>query len=186
MNTRRKLVIALGASALALPFCSFAQQQVKVWRIGFLALNSGPDELVEAFRAELKTLGFIEGSNLAIDYRWVAGKEERLPELAAELVQLKVDVIVTRTTIVAAAAKRATGTIPIVMASSADPVGAGLIASLAHPGGNVTGMTRNSTEIVGKRLQFLRELVPKSTRVATLVWEKSLTMQCSERVGGSP
>jgi len=93
------------------------------------------------------------------------------------LVRLKVDVIVTRTTVVATAAKRATSTIPIVMASSADPVGAGLIASLARPGGNITGLALNSTETVGKRLQLLRELVPKATRIATLVWDKSLTKQ---------
>ena len=177
MNNRRKLVIALGAGAFAAPFGLFAQQQGKVWRVGLLTLTSGPDELVEAFREQLRTLGYIEGRNLSIEYRWGAGKEERLSELAAELVRLKVDVIVTRTTIVAAAAKRATSTIPIVMASSADPVGAGLIANLAHPGGNITGLTQNSIEIVGKRLQLLRELVPKSTRIATLVWEKSLTKQ---------
>lgn len=177
MNKRRKLVIALGAGAFAAPFISFAQPQGKVWRVGYLAPTSGPDELVEAFREQLRTLGYVEGSNLAIEYRWGAGKTERLPELAAELVRLKVDVIVTRTTIVAAAAKRATSTIPIVMAGSADPVGGGVIASLSHPGGNVTGLTSNSTEIVSKRLQLLRELVPKATRIATLTWEKSLTHQ---------
>ena len=177
MNNRRKLVVALGAGALAAPSGSFAQAQGKVWRIGFLMPTSGPNEMVDAFRAQLRTLGYVEGSNLAIDYRWGAGNAERIADLAAELVRLKVDVIVTQTSIVAAAAKRATSTIPIVMASSADPVGTGLIASLAHPGGNVTGLTLNSTEIVGKRLQLLRELVPKSTRIATLVWEKSLTKQ---------
>ena len=177
MNNRRKLVIALGAGALTAPFASFAQQQGKVWRVGFLTLTSGPDELVDAFREQLRTLGYIEGRNLSIEYRWGAGKEERLPELAEELVRLKVDVIVTRTTIVAAAAKRATSTIPVVMAGSADPVGAGGIASLARPGGNVTGLALNSTEIIGKRLQLLRELVPKATRIATLAWEKSLTRQ---------
>ena len=177
MNNRRKLVIALGAGALTAPFASFAQQQGKVWRVGFLTLTSGPDELVDAFREQLRTLGYIEGRNLSIEYRWGAGKEERLPELAAELVRLKVDVIVTRTSIVAAAAKRATSTIPVVMAGSAVPVGAGVIASLARPGGNVTGLTSNSTEIVSKRLQLLRELVPKATRIATLTWEKSLTHQ---------
>ena len=179
MNNRRKLVVALGAGAgaLAAPSGSFAQAQGKVWRIGFLMPTSGPNEMIDAFRAQLRTLGYVEGSNLAIDYRWGAGNAERIADLAAELVRLKVDVIVTQTSIVAAAAKRATSTIPIVMASSADPVGVGLIASLAHPGGNVTGLTLNSTEIVGKRLQLLRELVPKSTRIATLVWEKSLTKQ---------
>jgi len=170
MNNRRKLLVALGASALAAPHISFAQQRGKVWRIGFLALTSGPDQQVDAFREQLRALGYVEGSNLSIEYRWGAGKEERLPELAAELVRLKVDVIVTRTTLVAAAAKRATSTIPIVMASAANPLGAGVIASLAHPGGNVTGVSLNATEIDAKRLQLLRELVPKATRVATLVW----------------
>ena len=166
-------LLALGAA----PFTSTAQQPGKVWRIGYLDMISGPDQQVKAFSEQLRALGYVEGSNLSIEYRWGDGKEERLPELAAELVRLKVDVIVTRATIAAAAAKRATSTIPIVMAGSADPVGAGLIASLARPGGNVTGLTLNSTEIVGKRLQLLRELVPKSTRIATLVWEKSLTKQ---------
>ena len=174
MNNRRKLVIALGAGVLAAPFGPFAQPQGKVWRVGFLAPTSGPDKAVEAFREQLRALGYVEGSNLALEYRWGGGKEERLPELATELVQLKVDVIVTRTTFVTQAARRATSTIPIVMAPAANPVAGGLIASLAHPGGNVTGMTSNSTEIDAKRLQLLRELVPKATRVATLVWEKSI------------
>ncbi len=123
MNKRRKLVIALGAGSVAAPLGLFAQQQSKVWRIGLLALTSGPDEMTEAFRAQLRTLEYVEGSNLSIEYRWGAGKAERLPDLAAELVRLKVDIIVTRATVVAMAAKRATSTIPIVMAGSADPVG---------------------------------------------------------------
>ena len=114
MNKRRKLVIALGVGTLAAPFSSFAQQQGKVWRVGFLTPTSGPDEMVEAFRAQLRTLGYVEGSNLAIDYRWGAGKEERLPELAAELVRLKVDVIAAQATLPVVAAMRATSTIPIV------------------------------------------------------------------------
>jgi putative ABC transport system substrate-binding protein len=175
MHNRRKFLIALGAGAVVAPLPLFAQQQGKVWRIGFLTLTSGPDEMVDAFRMQLRALGYVEGRNLVVEYRWGAGKEERLPELAAELVRLKVDVIVTRTTIVAAAVMRATGTIPIVMAGALDPVGAGLIASLAHPGGNVTGLTQNATAIDAKRLQLLRELVPKATRVATLAWGKSLT-----------
>ncbi len=175
MNNRRKLILALGASAFATPLAMFAQQQGKVWRVGFLTLGSGPDQLVEAFREQLRTMGYVEGRNIVLEFRWAAGKPERLPELAAELVQLKVDVIVTRTTIVAAAAKRATSTIPIVMAGSADPVGAGIVASLARPGGNVTGVTSNATEMAGKKLQLLREIAPKATRFAVLVWENSLT-----------
>jgi putative tryptophan/tyrosine transport system substrate-binding protein len=177
INNRRILVVALGASGLAVALGSFAQPKGKVWRVGFLGFTGGPDESIEAFREQLRTLGYVEGSNLAIEYRWAAGKEERVPELAAELVRLQMDVIVTRATFVALAVKRATSTIPIVMASASDPVGAGVIASLAHPGGNVTGVTLNSTEIVGKRLQLLGELVPKATRVAALVWENSPVKQ---------
>jgi putative ABC transport system substrate-binding protein len=169
MNRRDTVfaLVALGASPLA----AKAQQPGKVWRLGHLTLSSGPDEMVEAFRAQLRALGYIEGGNLSIEYRWAAGNLERLPEMAAELVRLNVDVIVTRTAIVALAAKGATSTIPIVMANAADPVGMGVIASLARPGGNVTGLTQNSMETAGKRLQLLRELVPKVTRVAALIWE---------------
>jgi putative ABC transport system substrate-binding protein len=172
MSSRRKLLVALGAGVLAAPFASFAQQSDKVWRIGYLALTSGPDEWDAAFRDQLRALGYVEGRNLRIEFRWAAGKQERVQELAEELVRLNVDAIVTRSTFVAAAAKRATSTIPIVMANASDPVGNDVIASLAHPGGNVTGMTQNSTELVGKRLQLLRELVPKSRRFAVLAWKK--------------
>jgi putative ABC transport system substrate-binding protein len=162
-------LLALGAA----PFAATAQQPGKVWRIGYLALNSGPDESSEALFEQLRVLGYVEKRNLAIEFRWAAGREERTQELAEELVRLKMDAIVTRGTIVAAAAKRATSTIPIVMATAADPVGGGVITSLAHPGGNVTGTSMNSSEIAGKRLQLLRELLPKATRFAILVWEKS-------------
>jgi len=171
MNKRDALLalLALGAT----PFATTAQQPGKAWRIGYLALNSGPDESSEALVEQLRALGYVEKRNLAIEFRWAAGREERAQELAEELVRLKMDAIVTRSTFVAAAAKRATSTIPIVMANAADPVGSGVIASLARPGGNVTGLSQNSNEIAGKRLQLLRELVPKVTRVAALVWEKS-------------
>jgi putative ABC transport system substrate-binding protein len=121
MNRRDSVLIlaALGAT----PFVSFAQQQGKVWRIGFLSVQSGPYADTEAFRERLSSLGYAEGRNLLLEYRWAAGKEERLPAMAAELVRLKVDVIVTVATVGAAAAKRATSTIPIVMASVPDPVG---------------------------------------------------------------
>jgi len=167
MNNRRKLVIALGASALASPFGSFAQQPPKVWRIGYLGQGSGPNASDQAFREELPRLGYVEGRNLLIEYRW-AGGIERLPELAMELARLKVDVIVAQASTPVAAAKRATSTIPIVMAASGDPVGTGLIASLARPGGNITGMSQQSPELAGKRLQLLREIRPKATRIALL------------------
>jgi putative ABC transport system substrate-binding protein len=159
-------LLALGA----LPFAAEAQPSGKVWRIGYLSPGSGPTEFLEAFRAELRRLGYVEGRNLLIEYRWATGKAERLPELAAELVRLKVDLIVTPATFSAAAAKRATSTIPIVMAAASDPVGGGVVASLARPGGNVTGMSIQSTDLAGKRVQLLREILPSATRVAVLVF----------------
>lgn len=173
MTTRREFLIALGA--LAAPFAAFAQQPGKVWRIGYLTFLSGSDVADAAFRDQLQTLGYVDGRNLTIEFRWADGNETRLHEMAAELVRLKVDAIVTRATFVAIAAKRATSTIPIVMANAADPVAAGVVASLAHPGGNVTGMSQISPIISGKRLQLLHEIVPKSTRFAILVWKNSPT-----------
>ena len=172
MNNRRDLLFALGAGALAAPFAAFAQQPGKIWRVGYLALTAGADEWDVAFQEQLRALGYVEGRNLVIEFRWAAGKQEQVQVLAAELAKLGVDAIVTRSTFVAAAAKRATSSIPIVMANSSDPVGNGVIASLAHPGGNVTGMTQNSTDLAGKRLQLLRETVPKARRIAVLAWKK--------------
>jgi putative ABC transport system substrate-binding protein len=170
---RRDTVLALLALA-ASPLAAEAQQAGNVWRIGYLSMASRPDERDEAFREQLRSLGYVEGRNLLIEFRWAANNVERLQEFAAELVRLKVDVITAVTSAVGVAAKRATSTIPIVV-SSADPVGAGLAASLARPGGNVTGVTGNSTELAGKRLQLLREVVPKATRVAVLIWKNSVT-----------
>jgi putative ABC transport system substrate-binding protein len=155
------------------PRASFAQQAGKVWRIGWLTPGSGPNQNTEAFREELRSLGYIEGRNLSIEYRYAAGKEERLPKLAAELVALRVDIIVTVATQPVIAAKRATGTIPIIMTAPSDAVASGLVASLARPGGNVTGLTYLSTDLAGKRLQLLRELLPKGTRVAVLAFKGS-------------
>jgi len=171
---RRSFLSAIAATSfIAAPGAARAQQSGKVWRIGYLGFGSGPSEFVAAFREELRGLGYIEGRNLSIDYRWPAGKIDRLPEMAAELVQLNVDIIVTQGTQPVTAAKRATGTIPIVMTAPSDAVGNGLVASLARPGGNVTGMTYLSNELAGKRLQLLREVVPKVTRVAALVLKNS-------------
>ena len=164
---RRDTVLTLAALGAA-PHFAFAQPAGKVWRIGYLAPGSGPNVFIEAFRDELRSLGYIEGRNLLIEYRYAAGKEERMQELAAELVRLKVDVIVTPATPAIAAAKRATSAIPIVMIAPTDAVGSGLVASLARPGGNVTGMTYLSTDLASKRLQLLREVLPKATRVAVL------------------
>ena len=165
---RRETVLALAALGAA-PLTSFAQPPGKVWRIGFLSSRSGPDESSnQAFLDQLRILGYTEGRNLSIEYRWSAGADERLPEMAAELVRLKVDVIVTHAGLPPAAAKAATSTIPIVIAATADPVGQGLVASLARPGGNLTGLSMLSTDLTGKRVQLLREFVPKATRVAVL------------------
>ncbi|MSQ72509.1 MAG: ABC transporter substrate-binding protein [Betaproteobacteria bacterium] len=168
MNRRGTLIALL--ALVAPPFAVRAQQPGKVWRLGLLSSASGPDESIAVFLAQLRALGYVEGRTLSIEYRWAAGNEERLPELAAELVQLNVDVIVTRATLPARAAKRATATIPIVMAVSADPAGVGLIASLARPGGNITGMSVIETDLLGKRVQLLHELLPKATRLAALTY----------------
>ena len=170
MTTRRQVALALGLGAFAAPLASFAQQPAKVFRVGLLQLgsaSSGANRL-KALRAGLRDLGYVEGKNLVIDSRWGEGKYDRLPKLAAELVQLKVDVIVTSAAPVVVVAKRATSTIPIVMAATGDPVGGGLADSLARPGGNVTGLTLMSTELVGKWLQIVRELSPGASRAAVL------------------
>ena len=147
-----------------------AQQPGKIFRIGFLDTStaSGSAVLVEAFRQELSKLGWIEGKNITIEYRFAEQKHERLPELAADLVRLKVDLIVVSGRPSALAAKKATTTIPIVMANAADPVGAGLVASLARPGGNVTGFSSLAPELNTKRLEILKDAVPKLARVGLL------------------
>ena len=172
MITRRRIVIAFGAGALAAPLASFAQQPpAKIFRIGFLGAESaaGYASRMEALRAGLRDLGYVEGKNIVIEYRWAEGKYERLPDLAAELVYLKVDVIVTHAAPGSLAAKRATTTIPIVMATMGDPVSLGLIASLAQPGGNVTGSTFFQPELAAKRLELLKEAMPRMTQVAVLL-----------------
>jgi putative ABC transport system substrate-binding protein len=147
-----------------------AQQPGKIFRIGFLdpSTPSGMAVMVDAFRQELNKLGWIEGKNITIEYRFAEQKSERLPELAAELVRLKVDLIVTSGGPTPLAAKKATSTIPIVMTNSVDPVGQGLVASLARPGGNVTGNSGLSPELLTKMLEILKDAVPKITRVGDL------------------
>jgi putative ABC transport system substrate-binding protein len=165
--------MGLVALALAFALCGAvvdAQQAGKIFRIGFLdgSTASGMAVLVDAFRQELSKLGWIEGKNITIEYRFTEGKNDRLPELAVELVRLKVDLIVVSGTPSALAAKRATTTIPIVMATAGDPVGDGLVASLARPGGNVTGFSSLGTELNSKRLEILKDAVPKLARVGLL------------------
>ena len=174
MTLRRTFLGILALSLLAVPVASFAQQQPpRTARIGFLGQTSASLSAsvirVEALRTGLRDLGYAEGKNLTIEFRWAEGKHERLPDLAAELVRLKVDVIVTQGTPGALAAKQATATIPIVMAVVADPVATGLVASLARPGGNITGGSWVSHEVSAKRLELLRDAFPRTKRVAVLI-----------------
>jgi putative tryptophan/tyrosine transport system substrate-binding protein len=162
--------LALGALLFALCVSAQAQQTGKVFRIGYLdnSTASGNAVLIDAFRQELSKLGWIEGKNITIEYRFAEQKNERLPELVSDLVRLKVDLIVTVGRGPALAAKSATTTIPIVMTSPGDPVGEGLVASLARPGGNVTGFSGLPTELNSKRLEILKDAVPKLARVGLL------------------
>jgi putative tryptophan/tyrosine transport system substrate-binding protein len=163
-------VYALPALILATIHLAEAQQPGKVARIGFLTGGShstNPDRN-ETLRQGLRELGYIEGKSVVIEYRWAEGKLDRLPALAAELVRLKVEVIVTGGDVVTRVVKKATSTIPIVMGADSDPVGSGSIASLAHPGGNITGLSTLAPEISGKQLELLKEVVPRLSRVTVL------------------
>jgi ABC-type uncharacterized transport system substrate-binding protein len=166
---KAKILVYVAALILAAVHLAEAQQAGKIFRIGFLdnSTASSMAGLVEAFRQELSKLGWIEGKNITIEYRFAEQKNERVPELAAELVRLKVDLIVVTSAVPALAAKKATNTIPIV-ASGGDPVAAGLVASLARPGGNVTGLSSLSPELNTKRLEILKDAVPKLARVGLL------------------
>ena len=171
---RAALGVVLALGLLAAPLAGEGQPTGKVYRIGVL-INSSASvyaKRTEALRQGLRDLGYVEGTNIALEYRWSEGKQDRLPELAAELIRGKVDVIVTHSA-GGLTAKRATTTIPIVMATSLDPIGTGLVASVARPGGNVTGLSRMGTEgFAGKWLQLLKEAVPKLARVAVL-WNRA-------------
>jgi ABC-type uncharacterized transport system substrate-binding protein len=165
-------VLVLCAMLFALCGSAEAQQTGKIFRIGFLDAStaSGMAGLVETFRQEMRNLGWNEGKNLTIEYRFAEQKPERLPELAADLARLNVDLILTTGGPQQPAAKKATTTIPIVMTNSADPVGEGLVASLARPGGNVTGLSNLAPELITKRLEVLKDAVPKLARVG-LLWQ---------------
>jgi len=165
-----RLVVTLALVILTAPLAAVAQPPTKVHRIGRLSSRSpSPDPNVEAFRQHLRALGYIEGDNLVLELRYAEGRAERLPDLAAELVQLQVEVIVAEGGDAIRAAQQATRTIPIVMAAASDPVEQGFVASLAHPGGNITGLSFLNAELPGKRLELLKETLPQSTRVAALV-----------------
>jgi putative ABC transport system substrate-binding protein len=168
---RREVIILLGGAAAAWPPAARAQQSATVARIGFLGATSASSwaNRVEAFRLGLRDLGYMEGKNLVIEFRWADESYDRLPTLAAELVRLKVDVLVTYGTPGTLVAKHVTTTIPIVMVHSGDAVAAGLVASLARPGGNVTGSTYFLPELMAKRLELLKDVVPRITQVAILV-----------------
>jgi putative ABC transport system substrate-binding protein len=177
MKKARVLSIVFVALLLAVAVIAEAQQTGKIFRIGFLdgSTASGSAVLVEAFRQELLKMGWIEGKNITIEYRFAEQKRERVPELAADLVGLKVDLIVTSGTPPATAAKKATAAIPIVMTNVGDPVGAGLIVSLARPGSNVTGLSSLGIELNTKRLEILKDAVSKLGRVG-LLWPHGATV----------
>src|SRR5215472_9007511 len=174
--SRNILSVVLCVLVLVLSSSVQAQQPKKVHRIGFLSSGSpsSTKEGVEVFRQRLHELGYIEKQNIVIEYRYAEGVTDRHPNLAAELVKLKVDIIVVSGTPATQAAKNATETIPIVMYSVADPVGTGLVASLAHPGGNVTGLSNLYEDLGGKQLELLKEAFPKISRVAVL-WDPANT-----------
>jgi putative tryptophan/tyrosine transport system substrate-binding protein len=168
MRRRDFVTLVIGASTVAWPFAADAQQAVKIARIGYLASNLGNQGPVESFRQGLRDLGYVEGRNVIIEYRDAQGKLEPLQALAAELVALKVDVIVASSTAAALAAKRATTDIPIVFGTVPDPVASGLVASLARPGGNVTGLSNLNADLVGKCLEYLTQAIPGAKRIAVL------------------
>jgi len=168
-STRRAfLIAALGAGALAAPLALFAQQPKKIPRIGWLQLHAHSESRHAAFLQGLRELGYVEGQNLVIERRAAGGKEDRLPALAAELIRLRVDVLVALEPPAVIAVKNSTTTIPIVMRSTDDPVEREWVASLARPGGNITGVTSFSMALIGKRMELLREMLPNLSRVAVL------------------
>ena len=170
MMQRRKFIGLLSGAAAAWPLAARAQQSTKLPIIGFSGTTTASAQVqrTTAFAQRLRQLGWIEGRTVVIEYRWAEGRYERFAEIAAEFIRLKVDVIVTAATAPVLAAKQATSVIPIVFAVAGDPVGTGLVASLARPGGNVTGLSLQQTDLAGKRLELLREIVPGVRRVASM------------------
>ena len=168
---RRTFIASMAGAVFSAPLAAEAQQAGKVYRVGFLweSPTVFPDA-IEAFRQGLRDLGYVEGRNIAIEYRWAEGKPERMREFAEELVRLKVDVIMAPSSVYTGAAKRATSTIPIIFMSHADPIRSGHVASLARPGGNITGLTIMMTETNVKGLELFKEAVPGLSRVA-VIWE---------------
>ena len=166
MNFKHLLILVLWAVGLAIGFPAEAQEAGKIPRIGYIATTPGGEH--EAFRQGLKNLGYVEGKNIVIEYRYMAGDRERVPGIVSELMQLKVDVIVTGTPPVMRALLQATKAVPIVMVTTQDPVAAGYVASFARPGGNVTGLTRMTRDLSDKRLELVKELLPTVSRIGIL------------------
>ncbi|HVI66492.1 MAG TPA: ABC transporter substrate-binding protein [Bradyrhizobium sp.] len=167
---RRKFLTLFGGAVLAWPLAVRAQPMAKVWHVGMLETTAATLNAtnLDAFKQALRQLGYIEGQNLIVEYRSGDGHIERFPQLAAELVRLNVDIIITRGTPAALAAKKATATIPIVMAAIGEPVETGMVASLARPGGNVTGLSAFVTELTAKRIEIMREVIPQLSRMALI------------------
>ena len=180
MKNRRKLVVALCSGALAAPLASFGQLPARVWRVGFLHQSNRPESIEEsfigAFPEGMRELGYVVGKNLTIDWRFSDNIPGREMALATELAHEKVDVIITSGTSTAKAAQAATSIIPIVMASSGDPVAGGLVKSLARPGGNITGLTNIMADVIPRLLGILVDMVPRLSRVAVLLNQTSSTM----------
>ena len=176
--SKKIFIVVLATLIVASVHFAEAQQPAKVPRIGFLGNSTAAleENLVGPFREGLRDLGYVEGRNILIEYRWAEGKYERFPTLIAELIALKVELIVTAGTPAALAVKKATTSIPLVMVAVGDPVGTGLVASLARPGGNITGLTSIAAELEGKRLELLGEIIPRLSRVAVL-WNPASQFQ---------
>jgi ABC-type uncharacterized transport system substrate-binding protein len=169
---RREFIKVIAASAAAWPIAARAQQasDAKVYRIGLISLSGGPSATDKGFQKGLRDLGYLEGQNVVLVFRWASGSQQQLPEFVTELLSLRVDVIVSGTTEAILAVRRIDQTIPVVMTAISDPMGSGLVASLARPGGNTTGLTLLSTDLAAKRLQLLRELVPHVKQIAVLAY----------------
>jgi len=165
---RRAFITLLGGAAAGWPLAARAEQAEKKYTVGILSAGDENTALSAAFADALRELGWVEGRNVVFKYRYAENRRERLPELAADLVRLKVDVIAAAGTLAPLAAKRASATIPIVMTAAGDPLGSGLVASLARPGGNVTGMSLMAPDLGGKRLELLKDVLPRLSRVAVL------------------
>jgi putative tryptophan/tyrosine transport system substrate-binding protein len=184
--SRKNFWLALCALLLAICFSAEAQQPTKILRVGILFIGGRDQPHLEAFKQGLRERGYTEGKNIVLDYRYAEGKLDRLPSLAAELVQLKVDVIVTTSGNSAKAASEATKTIPIVLTTGADPVKSGLAESLAKPGGNVTGLSIIEEDLSGKRVDILKETFPKMTRMAYLWHPLAVSYSAADTTSGNP